>query len=53
MGNKKKVYCAYCKDEVYEEDMTLSGSEVYHRDCLEQKECHMDEFGDNIGEEEF
>lgn len=52
MSNKKRAYCSYCKDLIDEDDIEISGSEVYHVDCLAQKQCQVDEFGDDIPEEE-
>lgn len=36
-------YCAYCKDEILEYDeYAVEGSEIFHPDCLEQKNTFYD-----------
>jgi len=38
-------YCAYCKDEIYiTEEFTIEGSEVFHPECLEQKNTFYDPY---------
>jgi hypothetical protein len=40
-------YCAYCKNEIFEdEEYLIEGSEIYHPDCLEQKNTYYDSFED-------
>lgn len=47
MTNNEKIFCAYCKNEIIStENLEICGSAVYHKSCLEQKQCHIDAFGD-------
>lgn len=37
-SSKPECFCAYCKDPIFPEDeKAFEGSNVYHKDCLEQK----------------
>lgn len=38
-----KKWCSYCKDPIYDdEEYDVEGSEIFHKECLEQKNTYYD-----------
>jgi len=43
--NELKKYCAYCHNPIFdEENYAIEGSEIFHPECLEQKNRYYDPF---------
>lgn len=50
--NKQPIFCAYCHDEIHsDEDYDIEGSEVFHVECLEQKNTYYDPIDDEEADE--
>ena len=41
-------WCAYCHSPIYsDEEYAIEGSEIFHPECLEQKNTYYDPYGDD------